>query len=210
MTKEATNPKPSMHREWYFLAVHKNTRERTFEYAGAEKQTVEQVGFCHLSFSYKTLDWWRGGLWQTIPKYFCFCPDTKYVSPYRTFTLIINRGHLNASHHLKCPIKRWMNKFMYLVMYSLTRHIIAKCIGVCQVVFVSFVYLSCINCMGNLIVVECSRTLWLHSHSKHVLMIQKLVNNQVLPKNSSISCRIDFPVNAVKGPDSYAKKGFCS
>ena len=44
MAKEATNPKPSMQREWYCLAVHKNTRERTFEYAGAEKQTAEKVG----------------------------------------------------------------------------------------------------------------------------------------------------------------------
>jgi len=45
---------PSMQREWYCLAVHKNTCERTFEYVGAEKQTAEKVGFCHLS--YKTLD----------------------------------------------------------------------------------------------------------------------------------------------------------
>ena len=46
MPKEATN-----------LAVHKGTREHTFEYAGAEKQTAEKVGFRHLSsFSYKTLD----------------------------------------------------------------------------------------------------------------------------------------------------------
>ena len=45
---KATNPKPSMQREWYCLAVHKNTRERTFEYAGAEKQTAEKVGFRHL------------------------------------------------------------------------------------------------------------------------------------------------------------------
>ena len=53
MAKEATNPKPSMQR-----AVHKYTRERTFEYAGAEKQTAEKVGFRHLlsSFAYKTLD----------------------------------------------------------------------------------------------------------------------------------------------------------
>jgi len=36
-----------------------NTRERTVEYAGAEKQTPEKVGFRRLSsfyFSYKTLD----------------------------------------------------------------------------------------------------------------------------------------------------------
>jgi len=39
MAKEATNPKPSMQREWYCLVVHKNTHERTFEYMGAEKQT---------------------------------------------------------------------------------------------------------------------------------------------------------------------------
>jgi len=43
MAKEATNPKPSMQRERYCLAVHKYTRERTFEYAGAEKQTAEKV-----------------------------------------------------------------------------------------------------------------------------------------------------------------------
>ena len=48
--KEATNPKPSMQREWYCLAVHKYTRECTFEYVGAEKQTAEKVGFRHLSF----------------------------------------------------------------------------------------------------------------------------------------------------------------
>ena len=64
MAKEATNPKPSMQRECYCLAVHKNTRELTVEYAGAEKQTAEKVGFRHLLsffllsffFSYKTLD----------------------------------------------------------------------------------------------------------------------------------------------------------
>ena len=35
-----------------------NTREHTVEYAGAEKQTAEKVGFRHLSFffSYKTVD----------------------------------------------------------------------------------------------------------------------------------------------------------
>ena len=48
MAKEATNPKPSVQRERYCLAVHKYTRERTFEYAGAEKQTAEKVGFRHL------------------------------------------------------------------------------------------------------------------------------------------------------------------
>jgi len=45
MTKEATNPKPSMQRERYCLAVHKSTHKRTFEYAGAEKQTAKKVGF---------------------------------------------------------------------------------------------------------------------------------------------------------------------
>ena len=40
MAKEATNPKPRMQREWYCLAVHKNTREYAVEYAGAEKQTT--------------------------------------------------------------------------------------------------------------------------------------------------------------------------
>ena len=67
MAKEATNPKPSKQRESYGLAVHNYTREHTVEYAGAEKQTPEKVGFRHLlsfflsffflsSFSYKTLD----------------------------------------------------------------------------------------------------------------------------------------------------------
>jgi len=56
MAKEATNPKASMQRDCYCLAVQKNTREHTIEYAGAEKQTPEKVGFCQLSFSYKTLD----------------------------------------------------------------------------------------------------------------------------------------------------------
>ena len=51
MAKEATNPKPSMQREWYCLAVHKNTYKHTFEYVGAEKQTAEKVGFRHLSSS---------------------------------------------------------------------------------------------------------------------------------------------------------------
>ena len=64
MVKEATIPKSSMRREWYCLAVHKNTRKRTTEYTGAEEQTVEKVGFRHLlssfffllsSFSYKLL-----------------------------------------------------------------------------------------------------------------------------------------------------------
>ena len=32
---------------WKFT---KNTRERTFECAGAEKQTAEKVGFRHLQF----------------------------------------------------------------------------------------------------------------------------------------------------------------
>jgi len=50
MAKEATNPKSSMQGEWYWLAVHKNTRERTFECVGAEKQTAEKVEFRHLSF----------------------------------------------------------------------------------------------------------------------------------------------------------------
>ena len=45
MAKEATNPKPSMQREWSCLVVHKYTRERTFEYAGAEKQTAEKSDF---------------------------------------------------------------------------------------------------------------------------------------------------------------------
>jgi len=51
MAKEATNPKPSMQRKWYCLAVHKNTCENTIEYVGAEKQTAKKVGFRHpLSF----------------------------------------------------------------------------------------------------------------------------------------------------------------
>ena len=49
MAQEATTPKPRMQREWYCLAVHKYTRKRTFEYAGAEKQTAQKVGFRHLS-----------------------------------------------------------------------------------------------------------------------------------------------------------------
>jgi len=57
MAKGATNPKPSMQRERYCLAVHKYTCERTSEYAAAEKQSAEKVGFRHLSsFSYKSLD----------------------------------------------------------------------------------------------------------------------------------------------------------
>ena len=52
MAKEATNPKPSMQREWYCLAVHKNTHEHTVEYAGAEKQTPEKVRFRHLLSSF--------------------------------------------------------------------------------------------------------------------------------------------------------------
>jgi len=62
MQLQATNPKPSMRREQYCLAVHKNTCECTFECTGAERQTAEKVGFCHLSsfflssFSYRTLD----------------------------------------------------------------------------------------------------------------------------------------------------------
>jgi len=48
MAKEATSPKPNMHRELYCLAVHKNTRDCTFEYMGAEKQIAEKVGFHRL------------------------------------------------------------------------------------------------------------------------------------------------------------------
>jgi len=43
MAKEATNPKPSIQREWYCLAVHKNTREHTVEYAGAEKLDLQSL-----------------------------------------------------------------------------------------------------------------------------------------------------------------------
>jgi len=39
------NAVPSMQREWYCLAAHKYTRERTFEYAGTEKQTAEKSDF---------------------------------------------------------------------------------------------------------------------------------------------------------------------
>ena len=55
MTKEATNPKPSM----ILPSTYKNTCKFIyFEYAGAEKQTTKKVGFCHpsSSFSSKTLD----------------------------------------------------------------------------------------------------------------------------------------------------------
>ena len=55
MAKEAANPKPSMQRERYCLAVCKNTHERTFEYAEAEKQTAEKVGFHHLLLSHTKL-----------------------------------------------------------------------------------------------------------------------------------------------------------
>ena len=34
--KKLLPPKPSMQTEWYCLAVHKNTRKRTWEYAGVE------------------------------------------------------------------------------------------------------------------------------------------------------------------------------
>jgi len=47
MAKEATNPRPSIQREGFWLAVHKITCECTFEYAGAEKQTAEKVRFGH-------------------------------------------------------------------------------------------------------------------------------------------------------------------
>ena len=59
MAKEATNPKPSKQVEQYCLAGHKNTRESTFEYTEAEKQTTEKVRFRYLLsfFSYKPLDW---------------------------------------------------------------------------------------------------------------------------------------------------------
>jgi len=48
MATEATNPKPSMPIEWYCQAVHKNTHERTFEYTGAEIQTIKNVGLHNL------------------------------------------------------------------------------------------------------------------------------------------------------------------
>jgi len=58
MAKEATNPKPSMQRERCCLVVHQNTRERTFEYVGAEKQTTEKSDFIIFSFFFfiQTLD----------------------------------------------------------------------------------------------------------------------------------------------------------
>jgi len=53
MAKEATNPKTSMQREWYCLAVHKNTHERTFEYTGVEKLADRwKVGYCQISSSF--------------------------------------------------------------------------------------------------------------------------------------------------------------
>ena len=41
-----------MRREWYCLAIHKNTRKRTVDYAGAVKETAEKVGFRHLLSSF--------------------------------------------------------------------------------------------------------------------------------------------------------------
>ena len=52
-------PHETKHAERMILpGSSQSTRERTFEYAGTEEQTVEKVGFRHLSssFSYKTLD----------------------------------------------------------------------------------------------------------------------------------------------------------
>jgi len=48
MAKEAAEPKANMETDWYCLAVHKNTHECTFEYAGAEKDITKKVGFRHL------------------------------------------------------------------------------------------------------------------------------------------------------------------
>ena len=45
MAKEATNPKPSVQIEWYYLVVHKNTHESTLDYAGVQKQIDEKVLF---------------------------------------------------------------------------------------------------------------------------------------------------------------------
>jgi len=45
MTKAATNPKPSVQIEWYYLVVHKNTCEHTLDYAGVEKQINEKSDF---------------------------------------------------------------------------------------------------------------------------------------------------------------------
>jgi len=45
MTKVATNPKPSVRIEWYYLVVHKNTCKHTLDYAGVDKQIDEKSDF---------------------------------------------------------------------------------------------------------------------------------------------------------------------
>ena len=52
---EATTPKPSMQIEWYCLAVHKNTCERTFEYAESQ-ETDGQKGQILSSFFFLIQD----------------------------------------------------------------------------------------------------------------------------------------------------------
>ena len=48
-----------MQREWYCLAVHKNTHEHTFEYVGDRlPKMLDFVILCFLSsFPYETPDW---------------------------------------------------------------------------------------------------------------------------------------------------------
>jgi len=45
MSKAATNPKPSVQIEWYYLVVHKNTCEHALDYARVEKQIDEKSDF---------------------------------------------------------------------------------------------------------------------------------------------------------------------
>ena len=59
MAKKLQTPSQAyMQRERYCLAVHKNTCERIFEYAGAEKQTADKSDFIIFFFLLShTLDW---------------------------------------------------------------------------------------------------------------------------------------------------------
>ena len=57
--QEATNPKPSMQREWYCLAVHKvltNMPLSTWELRNRPLKKSDFDIFLLSSFSYKTLD----------------------------------------------------------------------------------------------------------------------------------------------------------
>ena len=120
MAKKGTNPKSSMQREWYCLAVHKNIRKCTFEYTGAEKQIAKKDRFRHLlllsapfrPFVCKILHFFngmglrlgngispcfftfvRGGVWWAIAKLFLFFGENFLLLVYMLRIPLVTTSH---------------------------------------------------------------------------------------------------------------------